>query len=77
MRDWSDAENNIIRENYPEKGCVVTARLLHAAGFDDRGPVTVMKQASKLKVKKVTVSRFTADYSRRREMNSTNKAKVK
>ena len=68
MRDWSDIENNIIKDNYPKQGCVVTARLLHAAGFDDRDPVTVMKQASKLKVKKVTVSRFTADYSRRRKI---------
>ena len=77
MRYWSDTEIKILRESYPQGGCVATARLLHAAGFDDRDPVTVMKQASRLKVKRINVNRFTSDYSGRRRLNEARKKETR
>lgn len=58
-RQWTDTENDIIRENYPHKGAVFTTNILHDAGFSDRDALSVMKQASKLKVKRI---RRTANY---------------
>lgn len=51
-RIWADTENQIIRDNYPATGPVFTTNVLHAAGFNDRDALKVMKQASKLGVKR-------------------------
>ena len=66
-REWTDTENEIIRENYPREGVVFTTRILRAAGFADREPQSVIRQASKLKVKRERTSRWTANYARRRQ----------
>ena len=50
---WTEEENKIIQDNYPDKGVVVTTRLLHDAGFTNRDYFSVMRQASKLKVKRI------------------------
>ena len=52
-RIWSDTENEIIRTHYPTGGVLFTTKVLHAAGFSDRDCLTVMKQASKIKVKRI------------------------
>jgi len=52
-RKWTEEEDAIIRENYPNQGVIYTTKLLHAAGFIDREPLSVIRQASKLKVKRV------------------------
>ena len=51
-RKWTDTEIDIIRTYYPVEGVLVTLNMLHVAGFNDRDYSTVIKQASKLQVKR-------------------------
>jgi len=52
-RTWSDTENNIIRNNYPDKGVIETVKIFHTMGFSNRDYFSIAKQASKLKVKRI------------------------
>lgn len=52
-RTWTEAENEIIKDNYPDEGVMFVTKLLHAAGFSDRDYLSVQKRASKLKVKRI------------------------
>lgn len=52
-RVWSEKENKIIRDNYPAKGGIFVVNLLRDAGISDRDAFAVIKQASKLTVKRI------------------------
>lgn len=56
-REWTEEENKIIQNNYPDEGVLVVTKLLHAAGFTSRDYLSVMRQASKLKVKRIRKQR--------------------
>jgi hypothetical protein len=43
----------MIKDNYPANGGVFVTRLLWEAGIGDRDAFAVIKQASKLKVKRI------------------------
>lgn len=52
-RTWTEKENKIIEDNYPTKGSVIVVNLLRCAGIPDRDAFAVVRQASKLNVKRI------------------------
>lgn len=76
-RKWTDSENKIIRENYSSQGVIITTRILRAGGFSDREPQSVMRQASKLKVKVKANNHFTDSYEKRRRLSATKYSQAK
>lgn len=52
-REWTDTEDQIIQDNYPETGVIVTTKILHAAGFNDRDAYSVQKHASVIGIKRL------------------------
>ena len=57
---WTKEEDEIIKNNYPEKGALETAKLL-----ENRSPKSVMERASKLKIKSKRKRGFYGRYRRR------------
>lgn len=51
-RTWTEAENKMIKDNYPANGGVFVVNLLQEAGIFDRDAFAVIRQASKLKIKR-------------------------
>ena len=52
IRKWTNTENDIVRTYYSTEGVLATLNALHTAGFNDRDYSTIIKQASKLRVKR-------------------------
>lgn len=67
-REWTEPENKIIRDNYAEQSVVVVTRLLHAAGFEDRFPLSVTRQASKLGIKARRTNSWTSIYKKKQRI---------
>ena len=68
-REWTDTEDKIIHDNYPENGVIVTTRILHAAGFSDRDAYSVQKRASVIGVKRRRTKRWRNNYAHNRIFN--------
>ena len=52
IRKWTNTENDIVKAYYSTESVLAVLNVLHAAGFNDRDYTTVIKQASKLRVKR-------------------------
>lgn len=67
-RKWTEAENKIILDNYAEQSVIAVTGLLHTAGFDDRFPLSIARQASKLGVKARRTNNWTSIYRKKRKL---------